>query len=218
MRYRNSIALMAGLTLLLGAAPEARALAIVDIIWTATTGGGTTGGSTIFGGVGNVHEATIFLTPDAGGTKGISSYSISLEFDTDLVDELKLISATELLPAGFTFNITTGVASSTDSSGAAKGDVLSYEAATFGLGPTAATAFAIGTVEFQTTANVATDGLDVFSGLFNVGIDGLFDNAGLPETATFNSASVNIPEPATSLLLAAGLAALAARRRRAHRA
>ena len=59
------------------------------------------------------------------------------------------------------------------------------------------------------------DGPDVFSGLFNSGVDDIFDNLGSSVVTTLNDASVNvIPEPSTALLLASGLVAIAAGRRR----
>jgi hypothetical protein len=87
--------------------------------------------------------------------------------------------------------------------------VLTFEAVTFGDGLTDTT-FPIGTVQFLVTSNVSTDGADLFSGFFNFGVDGMFNNAGNPLQPTFNSASVDaIPEPsslalALSVLLGAG--------------
>ena len=57
--------------------------------------------------------------------------------------------------------------------------MLTYEAYTFLSGPVSTT-FAIGTITFDVTANVASDGPDVFSGFFNVGADGVVDNSSNP--------------------------------------
>ena len=69
------------------------------------TGAGTIGTSVIDAAPGDLLTGTLYLTADP---LGISSYSVSLEFDTDLVNELHLLSASEFLPAGFSFNITSG--------------------------------------------------------------------------------------------------------------
>ena len=48
--------------------------------------------------------------------------------------------------------------------------------------------------------------MDIESGLFSV-VDGIFDNLGgdLSGSTVFGSAAVNVPEPATGVLLALGL-------------
>ena len=109
------------------------------------------------------------------GPAGVSSYGISAQFDNT---ELSLVGApasTELLPAGFTFHFTAGVAEESQ----AQGHVYSFEAATFGLGP-ANTNFTIGTINFTVTALVSDASADITLGFYNSSIDGLFDNAGNP--------------------------------------
>ena len=83
-----------------------------------------------------------------------------------------------------------------------------FEAGAIGSGP-AGVSFEIGQILFLVTSNVASDGVDIRSGLFG-GPDGIFDNLGgdLGSTAMFNTAAVNIPEPATGLLVALGLLGL----------
>jgi hypothetical protein len=193
-------------------ASSASAAPIVDIIFTGTTGAGTTGGSSINAAPGDVLTAHIVLTADAAG---ISSYGVSLIFDADGLDELDIVSATETLPAPFQFNLTAGVASTLESVPGSAGNILTFEAATFGAGPPPPPSVVIGIVEFLVTANVATDGEDITSGLFNSGIDDMNDNAGTQITdITFNGASVGVPEPTTALLLGLGLAGFGLRGRR----
>ena len=90
-----------------------------------------------------------------------------------------------------------------------KGNVLTFEAATFGLGPVATT-FAIGTIEFRVSSNVATDGPDIFSGAFNVGFDAIFDNAGVGITGSASFGSASVGAPVVPGLGLPGLALLAA--------
>ncbi len=163
----------------------------VDVVFTSTTGAGAVGSATIDVAPGDIVTATIRLSADAAG---VSSYALSIEFDSDLNDELDLISVTEALPVGFQFNFTSGVASTQESSSSQMGNVLSFEAGTFGAGP-ASTTFAIGTIEFQVSSNVARDGPDIFSGAFNVGFDDIFDNQGvrITDSASFGSATVGVP-------------------------
>ena len=54
------------------------------------------------------------------------------------------------------------------------------------------------------TGNVTGDGFDIETGLFNVGIDGIFDNAGGGVSPVFGTAGVYlIPESSTALLVGA---------------
>jgi hypothetical protein len=197
-----ALALSAGILL----APNVWAAA-VSFEWTATTGSGSPGSNFILAAPGDQVTLDILLTADASG---VSSYGISMEFDNDLGNELNLLNATELLPGGFLFNLTPGVAGTVESDASTVGRVNTFEAATFGAGPVSTT-FVIGQVRFLATASLVTDGSDIFAGLFNSGIDGLFNNSGqdLGPTADFGEAGVNlVPIPASLPLLGSGLAVL----------
>jgi len=133
------------------------------------------------------------------GAAGVSSYSISAQLDTT---ELSLNGVTPAannpaLPGGLssffgapTWNI-------------ASGSVHSFNGATLGSGPVS-TSFVIGSIDLK-VATPVSDGLpDVTPGLFNLGIDGLFNNAGSAEAPVFLSGFVAVPEPmATALFMAA---------------
>lgn len=184
----------------------------VDITFTATSGAGTTGFSNIGAAPGDFLTATVSITPDAAG---ISSYGISLFYDMDFGNELDLILATELLPPAFDFNVTPACAATQQSTEALVGYVLTCEAGTFSNGPTVPLPFDIMTILFQVTGNVTGDGFDIETGLFNVGIDGIFDNAGGVVSPVFGTAGVYlIPEPSTALLVGLGLVGIASSRRR----
>ena len=186
----------------------------IDITFTATDGLGTVGSNTISALPGDTLSATVSLTADSAG---VSSYGISLLFDTDFGDELNLISVTELLTAPFSFNFNAGCESTEESTGSQAGSVLTCEAATFGVGPSLATVAIIDLV-FQVTANVESDGLDIETGLFNPGFDGVFDNqqSSLVASAIFGQAAVNllVPEPGTGLLVGLALLGFALRSRK----
>lgn len=193
-RILGGIGCIAALGLAANASAAALSSALVEVIWEET------GDSTALAFSGTPLTAQIYLS---SGETGISSYGISLSFD----DDLMLVSTDpqgagfpeELLPGGFQFNLTDGV---DDVSSDA---VFSFEAGTFGDGPVS-TRFLIGVVHFM-AIDPKPDGADVAAGFFNVGIDGVFDNAGDPVAIDFADAEV-VPEPSTPLLVLIGLVAL----------
>ena len=159
-----------------------------------------------------IFSVNLVVTADAAG---VSSYGISALFDNA---ELTLngipdsAAATELLPAGFAFNLSVGVLSASQ----ALGQVYTFDAATFAAGPVG-TSFIIGSISFVATAPVTDAPLDVTPGLFNTGFDGIFDNASgdLGPGAIFVGGRVNVvPEPGSAALLLAGAGAVALRGRR----
>ena len=145
------------------------------------------------------------------GPEGISSYGVSLRFD----DDLDLGTASEFLPAGFTFNLSAGFELLSESSSQALGNIQSCEAATFGVGVVSDSFFAC-EIDFVANANLADDGEDLFVGLFATGVDGIFasDGSNLASVAVFANASVHpVPEPSAEFAVMAVVAALAVQRR-----
>jgi hypothetical protein len=129
------------------------------------------------------------------GASGLSSYGISAQFDTTELDLKGASPAVELLPAGFTFNITPGVQGFHENIGGGLGDVQTFEAATFAAGPVN-TSFEIGRVNFIAVApSGTTTDIDILPGEFNVGIDAFFDNAGMRVFPTFVGGSVHVGTP-----------------------
>ena len=112
-----------------------------------------------------------------------------MKFDNTELSLAGAPASTELLPAGFTNNFTASVLSESQ----ALGQVYTFEASTLGLGP-ANTNFTIGTINFSATALVNDSVPDITVGIYNVGIDGLFDNAGNP-VAPVTAAGFLTPMP-----------------------
>jgi hypothetical protein len=150
------------------------------------------------------------LTADIGvtvGAAGISSYSISVQFDTAALTLNGSPSASvPALPGGLS-------SLSAPAENNALGHVYSFNGATLGLGPTG-TSFVLGSINFKAvTPN--SDGLaDVSLGFFNVGVDGAFDNAGNPVVPTFNPGFVVVPEPTATMVVMAAVAAFSVAWRR----
>jgi hypothetical protein len=165
-----------------GAAPT------LSLVFVSTTGGGSPGAQTIAAAPGDLLTLELRLGADEAG---VSSYGISLEFGADLGDELDLVAVVEDLPAGFDVNLTPGVIASQESSPLDRGRVLTFEAATLGDGPTS-TSFAVGTIQFRVTDNVATDGPEIAAGFINPGVDGLFDNAGASVSGSVASQTASV--------------------------
>jgi hypothetical protein len=209
------------LTAILGLASAAQAVVNVEVIWASTTGSGIVGGSSINAHPGDQLVAHIRVTPDAGGVAGQGS---SIQFDVDLGDELNLLGVTELLPPGMEFNLNPGVESTQESTEGQLGNVLSFESVAVSINGPAAGSYVAAEVTFEVTANVVTDGADVFVGEFN-DIDAMIDNGNAIITPAYGSASVDLAGSgvpalsAPSVVVASLLLALAAvaviRRRRA---
>lgn len=175
----------------LGLPLGADAAATIFLGWDATTNPGSglgVGTDTIQAAPGDQLVLGIYLT---AGPEGTSNYVVSVEFDNDLLDELDLVSTTELAPSPM-INFTQGVASTRESSGGQGGRVYSFEASTIFTGP-AATTVELGTITFHVNPAVASDGVDVEVGLFSVLVDGIYSNgnADLGPTATFLGARVD---------------------------
>jgi len=143
----------------------------------------------------------LWLDTDSRGAAGVS---INVFFDDDLVNELNLISQENITwsqgmkTLGPVSGIN-GVTSSQESTTAGvRGELKGWSHGTLGTGPFSTT-LTFARIVFQTTANVITDGEDIFTeGLIGGNASGstIFD-------AAYNGASVNLlPEPgAVSLLV-----------------
>lgn len=210
--YAGAAALVA-IILALGASAPATATPVVDLAFVATSGAGVPGAASIAASPGDVVTLELRLRP---GPEGVSSYGVSLRFDAGLRNELDVISIHEFRPAGFTSSFTPfALAFQQESSSSGEGRLYTFEAYTTGAGPVAGV-LAIGRVEFRVTSAVSGDGPDVEAGLFNAGVDGIFDNGGhdLEPIAHFGTAAVFVPEPATIILVATGLLLIARNRSR----
>jgi hypothetical protein len=177
-------------------------------------------------------SATATLTLDIriavdGG--GLSSAFLSLEFDRDLQDELNILSFAELTWTGAMMSpsglpklepFALGVATQ-ESTGTQMGKLYTFDVTTISTASDCCpvnTTIAFGRVVFTTNhLGFPLDDIDIFSGLFNVGIDGMFNQAGVSigHTTAFGTARIHqIPEPGAACLLGLGLACMAAACRR----
>lgn len=185
---QRSGAIVFALASLLGARAEAGGN--LSFVWTATTGTGATGSSFIDAEPGDVLTGELRLYPDAGGVAFVSA---SIRFDSDLGDELDLVSVTgvqvQIVQAPFMYLqplvFTPGSpASTSESTTGAGGEILACDARGSSLvdmdpaNPTSGE-WVLCEVQFEVTGNVATDGADLEVGFFYTGYDSIVgdDNA-----------------------------------------
>jgi len=143
--------------------------------------------NTIGASPGSLLTANLVVEADAAG---LSSYAISVRFDTTKLSLNGSPSASEFLFLDFDANITPGVEAESEDVGGGLGEVLTFEAVSFGLGPANST-FVAGAINFIVSDPSGGGSPDIDADFFNVSIDGAFDSAGLPAPVVFSGANLN---------------------------
>jgi len=232
MRKVFSVALLAAMVCLVGMTKDAGATVTFSLVWTSTSGTGIVGTNDISADIGDVLTLSIRMTTD----QTLGGHGVSLNFDTDLGNELNLFSPGGGKNwAGTTFGTATmisnyaqigPVGTATDSTGVLAGRINTFNSGVL-TGPLflPVGTYTIGTARFVANGAVGLqpDGADVFVGLFNTGVDDVLNNGNLAipiGSLVFGSASVNsevIPEPGTASLLGLGLVGLVLAGRRSRR-
>ncbi len=181
----------------------------VNLVWTAAAGGTIDPVSGNSVAVSSTAAATLTLDIQMEiDSLGLAGAFLRLDFDTDLGNEVNILSWEEISWAktnskGITTRtlapLAAGIQSTQESTGAQGGYVFEFDGTSLTTGPSSTTLTFARLVFSTNFANVMTDGDDIFTS----GIMGCNSpSCDITDTVTFGGASVNlVPEPSTLSLL-----------------
>ena len=193
-----AVAAITGL-LALAMASVASAAPTVSMVWTATTGAGVTGGSTIDAVAGDTLSLDILVTGDANGVSFAGlSYDVSAVGTTDVFYRPTFDSINDGLG-----NVFIGIGASATNTG---GSLLFVSGETCPAGTGNLMAGICGTAGFLTAGGVGVDLGSGIIGTFRTSVGGPITSG---EFTLARAVFEVVPEPATGGLLALGLGALA---------
>lgn len=225
MRFSPDFGASRGLAVILALAWAAPAGAVpsVDLYFVGKNGSPIADATTLAVAPGDQIDVEMRIASDE---RGVTAYSISVDYDSAGQGRILLEDFADTLPDGFDFALGATTPWGPGDPNGTPGFVRHFTAGTFEPDPvTESAVFAIATLSFSVTSAILDGPALIAPGLFFVGIDEIISNEWVlvgedfvfedvsAEYALHDATLVAIPEPSTALLLGGALVGLSAWRR-----